>query len=301
MIDYINEHLSEDLALDQLARVAYFSPFHFHRVFKSLTNENLFEYVQRLRMERAGSALKRSGPSILEVALNCGFSGAATFARAFKAYFGMNATEWRNGGAERWKEYRNFGKQLRSRGKARRRGKCHSNPRYARARWREPREAMTMTTKIKELPRYHVAYMRNVGPYGPHGIPETWNRMEKWMSAHGISLDDSLKIGISHDDPQVTTAEKCRYDACVVVPRDFAGDAVVNVTDIPGGKYVIAEFVGTSRDIVSAWNSTFRNALPGTGFQPDNRPCFELYAGDCHVNAKRGVFRCELCLPVRPL
>ena len=42
----------------------------------------------------------------LEIALRCGFSSAATFARAFKAYFGMSATEWRDGGARQWGEAR---------------------------------------------------------------------------------------------------------------------------------------------------------------------------------------------------
>ena len=58
-------------------------------------------------------------PTILEVALDHGFSSAATFARAFRAHFGMSATEWRRGGAERWRarRRRKMGKQLRKPGK----------------------------------------------------------------------------------------------------------------------------------------------------------------------------------------
>ena len=41
--------------------------------------------------------------------------------------------------------------------------------------------------------------------------------------------------------------------------------------------------------------------LPGSGYQPDDRPCYELYRGDPTVDPKKGTFRCELCLPVRPL
>ncbi|HEY1859983.1 MAG TPA: AraC family transcriptional regulator, partial [Gemmataceae bacterium] len=50
---YIQEHLDEDLALDQLARLAHFSPFHFHRIFKGLVGEGVIEYVRRLRLESA--------------------------------------------------------------------------------------------------------------------------------------------------------------------------------------------------------------------------------------------------------
>ncbi|PYN73430.1 MAG: hypothetical protein DMD97_20085 [Candidatus Rokuibacteriota bacterium] len=55
-------------------------------------------FVQRLRLERAANALRYHGDrSILAVALDHGFSSAATFARAFKAHFGMSATDWRRG------------------------------------------------------------------------------------------------------------------------------------------------------------------------------------------------------------
>ena len=80
--------------------MAAFSPFHFHRVFRTVTGETLFGFIQRLRLERAaGVLLAVPDRSVLEVALDHGFASAATFARAFKAYFGTSATEWRRDGA----------------------------------------------------------------------------------------------------------------------------------------------------------------------------------------------------------
>jgi AraC family transcriptional regulator len=46
--------------------------------------------------------------------------------------------------------------------------------------------------------------------------------------------------------------------------------------------------------VFSAW-------LPGSGYQPDDRPCYELYRGSPMKDMDRGVFHCELYLPVRPL
>jgi AraC family transcriptional regulator len=80
--------------------VAAFSPFHFHRVFFALTGEAPFAYIHRQRIEKAAGVLAASAAaSVLEVALDHGFSSAATFARAFRARFGMSAREWRRGGA----------------------------------------------------------------------------------------------------------------------------------------------------------------------------------------------------------
>ena len=52
VIDYVREHLADELSLAQLARVAAFSPFHFHRVFTAITGETLFAFIQRVRAQR---------------------------------------------------------------------------------------------------------------------------------------------------------------------------------------------------------------------------------------------------------
>ena len=59
VIDHIRAHLADELSLAALARVAAFSPFHFDRVFKAITGETLFGFIQRLRIERAANALRR--------------------------------------------------------------------------------------------------------------------------------------------------------------------------------------------------------------------------------------------------
>jgi AraC-like DNA-binding protein len=51
VVDHIHEHLAEALSLETLARVAAFSPFLFHRVFRAITGETLFTFIQRLRLE----------------------------------------------------------------------------------------------------------------------------------------------------------------------------------------------------------------------------------------------------------
>jgi AraC family transcriptional regulator len=290
VIDHVSAHLAEDLSLEGLARVAAFSPFHFHRIFRAISGETLFAFVQRLRLERAAGALTyHRDRSILAVALDHGFSSAATFARAFKAHFGMSATDWRRGGAERWSKR---GKANRNQSKAKLRPPRHGGSRMAK-------EA-TMTVRIGELPRYHVAYMRHVGPYGPHGIPALWTRLHEWMRTRGLDRPDAIKLGIGHDDPEVTSVEKCRYDACVVVPPDFAGDKWVNVMDVPGGKNAISAFTGTAHEIADAWSALYRTWLPDSGYEPDDRPCLEVYRGNPDVAGRPGAFRCELCIPVRP-
>ena len=105
VIDHIREHLADELPLAALARLAAFSPFHFHRVFRAVTGETVAGFVQRLRIEKAAAALRdHPGRAVLAIALDHGFGSAAAFARTFRARFGMSATAWRSGGAERWRQ-----------------------------------------------------------------------------------------------------------------------------------------------------------------------------------------------------
>ena len=284
VIDHVREHLAEELPLDRLARIGQFSPFHFHRVFRAVTGETLSAFVQRQRLERAAVALiHHADQSVLAVALDHGFASAAGFARAFRGRFGMSATAWRARGARR---RRKDGKAIR---KARKAG--------SGAR----RHAAAMRVRIQELPAYRVAYMRHVGPYGAGGIPALWVRFRTWMSARGLLEAGSLRIGIGHDDAWVTAPEKCRYDACVVVEPTFAGDPQVNILELPGGRYAVAPFAGTPQQVPAAWEALYRSWLPDSGYQPDDRPCLELYRGHPEVAGRPGAFRAELCLPVRPL
>ena len=158
-----------------------------------------------------------------------------------------------------------------------------------------------MNVSVKTLPDFHVACMRNIGPYGPTQIPPLWETLMAWAQPRGLVTGDTPTLGISYDDPEVTPPEKCRYDACIVVPGDFAAESAVQVKDIPGGKYAVSEYVGTAADIMHSWSRIFSEWLPSSGFQPDNRPCFELYRADCYVGQPKGSFKCDICIPVKPL
>jgi AraC family transcriptional regulator len=111
VIDYIEGHIDGDLSLVKLAEVAHFSRFHFHRVFYGMVGETLNNFIQRVRLEKAANRLLAEPDlPVTEIALECGFSGSATFARAFRDMFGMSATDWRGGG---YKRERKIGKEQR--------------------------------------------------------------------------------------------------------------------------------------------------------------------------------------------
>ena len=96
VMDYIDAKLGEELSLDELASIANFSKYHFNRIFHSFTGESLFSFIQRLRLEKSAALLSsRPDMSITEIALECGFSGPASFSKSFRSFFEKSPSQWR--------------------------------------------------------------------------------------------------------------------------------------------------------------------------------------------------------------
>jgi AraC family transcriptional regulator len=300
VIDHVQAHLGGELTLERLAEVAAFSPFHFHRVFAAITGETLSDFIRRVRLERAAGALiSLPETSIIEIALRYGFSSAATFARAFKAHFGMSATQWRSGGAQQWREA-NRDQSNRKPRQAERKNRKASVKRIGH-RGATGHEGRAMRVEIREIPRYRIAYMRHVGPYGTRGgISVLWTSLWRWIRGRDLRHPGMLTVGIGHDAPGIVAREKLRYDAGLIVGDDFKPDRAIDVADLPGGKYAVAIFQGSAAVISEAWSKLYTAWLPGSGYQPEDRPRLELRR-EHNLRLPPDHLRCELCLPIRSL
>ena len=94
--NYINEHCTEDLNLDKIAKLAGFSKYHVTRLFQQITTTTFYKYLNLKRIEHAQKLLANPGISVTEVALNSGFSSLSAFIRMFKLINHCTPTEYRN-------------------------------------------------------------------------------------------------------------------------------------------------------------------------------------------------------------
>src|SRR5688572_4447608 len=92
---YIQQHLDEAIELDDLARVAHFSPYHFHRLFRGMVGESVMEHIRRLRLERAAHRLKLSDQPVTQIAFDAGYETHEAFTRAFRAMFDESPSQFR--------------------------------------------------------------------------------------------------------------------------------------------------------------------------------------------------------------
>ena len=304
VLDHIDRHLDTPLDLAQLADVAHFSRFHFHRVFAAWMGETLGDYARRRRLETAALRLAcRPDETILDIALATGFGSGEAFARAFKLKFGCTPTAWRAGIAAKnaaMLAAMRLRRQESNPDQAMRNADQENGPNFPQYGHSNPLDRESpMQVTILDLPPATVACQRHIGPYGP-AISAFWrDTVAPWMQSHG--LGDATCYGIGHDDPSITPPDKCRYDACVAVPDSFQSAGRASLTTLPGGRYAVAQFKGPSSAIADAWTRMTREWLPSSGLQWDERPCFERFSAATALDPATGEFSCEICIPVRPL
>jgi AraC family transcriptional regulator len=265
---YIQEHLDEELSLDRLARVAHFSPYHFHRLFRALVGENLNEYVRRLRLESAAVALKITEKTILQIALDAGYGTHEAFTRAFRQMFGVSPTEFRAG----------------------------QNPRST-AKETEPMTTATYDVRIEDVPPRRVAFIRHVGPYQECG--PVFERMMAWAGRNGLFGPGTMVLGIGHDDPEVTPPDKIRYDACVTAPPHVQGEGEVRIQTIEGGPYAILKLVGPYEGLPAAYRWLYGTWLPTSGRETRNAPAYEVYVNSPQDTPPDKLLT-EIYLPLQP-
>ncbi len=307
VMDHIEGHLDQDLALEDLARVARFSPYHFHRVFTGVVGESLYQFILRLRLEKAASQLlQQPGKSITAIALDCGFGSSATFARAFRAAFGRSASAWRKNGKTNRKQGKETAPQ--DRYVALVAGEQMGAPDLS---WRQrmsqdPRNGRPAKkadeVRIETIEPMLVAYVRHVGPYAGNAalFGELFGKLCGWAGPRGLLGPQAKMLTIYHDNPEVTEESKLRISVCVTVPPGTQGSGEIGVMELPGGKYVAARFEVSSDEFGAAWSWLMGTWFPSSGYQPDDRPCFEVCLNDpqSHPEKKHIV---ELWESVRPL
>jgi AraC family transcriptional regulator len=295
-LDYIESNLENQMTLEELASVANFSKFHFNRIFRSIVGETPFQFILRIRIEKAGALiLIRRRESISEIAAKCGFSDISVFSRNFRNYFHISASQYR-------------ASKPQNSNLSQRESKSHQDedkpvqyfcPRLKTIKWRTNMK-LNKSVEVRELPMMTVAYIRHIGPYkGDAGLFESiWNRLFAWAGPRGlIGGKDFRSLVIYHDDPNVTGEDKLRMSVCITVPSATKVEGEIGKMEIDAAKYVIARFELDAHQFQEAWDWLYGQWFPASGYQPDDKPCFEIYPEE----PKDGKFIVDICVPVKPL
>ncbi len=258
---YLQQHLDEALKLDDLAAIAHFSPFHFHRIFQGMVGESVKAHVRRLRLERAATRLKHSDQPVTRIAFEAGYETHEAFTRAFHAMFGESPSS-----------FREIHQPLPM-------PDVPSGVHYAQAGG--PKDftitngGLTVQASIKTIDEMKVVFIRHVGPYNEVG--PTWEKLCKWAGKKRLIGWKPTMLGLCHDDPDVTPPDRIRYDACLVVKKEAKPDGDVGVQTIGGGDYAVAIHRGPYEKLGETYATLCGQWIPTQGREIATAPAFEVY------------------------
>jgi len=295
-LDYIDANIENPMTLGELASVANFSKYHFNRIFHSIVGETPFQFIQRVRIERAAMLmLTNRKMTVSEVALRCGFTDLSVFSRNFKASFGLSPTRYR---ADK-PQNSNFSQTDSNTRQADGRAIPYFCPELQTIKWRTNMK-LNKSVEIRELPKMTLAYIRHIGPYKGDDqlFQNLWNRLFAWAGPRGlIGGRDFRSLVIYHDDPNVTIEDKLRMSVCITVPPETKVDGEIGRMELEAARYVIARFEVNAQQFQEAWDWLYGEWFPASGYQPDEKLCFEMYPEE----PRDGKFVVDICVPVKPM
>lgn len=285
VIDYIAENLDKPFALEELATIAHFSPFYFHRIFVAIIGESVNNYTNRIRIEKAAKLLKFSTKNISTIAFECGYSSPSTFTRSFNKHFGSAPGKFRKSG-----EIKNskICKEL------------HPMENYFYNMSLDEKKSKFPIT-VKRLPKRQVAYIRVIDSYKEGVVIKAFEKLISWAKDQKL-FTKSQFFGMSMDDPMVTPKEKYRYEACMLIPENIKPNNLSNIQimQLPNCQYATTKVSGDIRLVATAIGYMYNDWLINSIYEPDHQYGLEYFLDRLKI-CEWSHFELELYIPIKPL
>jgi AraC family transcriptional regulator len=281
VIDYLRDHLDEPLKLEDLAKVACFSEYHFHRVFGAMTGETVNDFTNRLRLEKAARLLRYSEQSLTDIALDCGFSSSATFSRAFRAGYDTSPSQFRKSGEIKKSK---ICKEL------------FPEQEYGLPMSAEEKQA-AFPVRLIDIPERQVAYIRVTKAFELDRVLAALKTMIEWAKSQDI-FSQGILFGMTVDDPHVTPKHLYRYEVCLASPFPFECMEGMSKLKMPAMRYAVTKVSGDIHKVATAWDYLYRGWLINSVYEPEHAPALEIF-----LNKEKALdwnhFDLELAFPVK--
>lgn len=259
VLSFIENNLDEKHSLEDLAAIACYSSFHFHRLFRAYTGENVYNFQRRLLLERAANQLLHSDRQITDIALASGYDNQASFNKAFNQLFGHAPGKVRSQHLE-----------------------AVVNTVAVHSGQLDLMEGINkMKVNIQTIDDIPVLAVRKQGAY-KEAASEAWQALMSFCYGNKLMTPTAKSFGISHDNPDITQTELIRYDACLFLgdkgqekPLELTANIVRDT--IKGGKYAIFRHSGSYENLPASYNYIFNVWLQQSEYELRESYCFEQY------------------------
>lgn len=266
-IDYIMQHLDEDLSLDTVAAQFYISKYHFSRIFKDETGESIYAFIIRCKVDQSAIDIKLNpAKAITDIGLDYGYS-ASNYSSIFRKHHDTSPSMFRQ-----------------------------SLPAKDMPVPFTPERVVHFKTAkqyaahidIEEPDDFFVLYERFIGNY--IDIEKNWYQfLDKYIA---LINEKTILIERFFNDPTVTSTSQCICDICITVEQDCG---LNNVMWISGGKWIVYHFDGEMKDIFDSLQGVFSVWLPESGYRMAQRYGLNIYR---HIDRDNHRVVMDLCIPI---
>lgn len=273
---YIRLNLNEPLTLDEIAREAGSSSFHFVRLFLAYTAETPFDFLRRIRMATALRMLQDDPEgAVTEIALNVGYDTPSAFNKVFRKLLEMSPRDFRNLGKDK-----------------------QSDVIYRVCKQRERKEiTMNLNTnfEIVTRPTTHYVFLEKHGPFS-EVAPPTWDEMFPLMAQQVAQKEIVEFLGLSGIDRKKMGEETMIYQAGVAVSHPPKSEMKgLRYRKIESGKYARFLLIGPYSHIWPAFDQVFKT-LGEKKVELREEFCIENYLNDPKVTPENEL-RTEILIP----
>lgn len=289
--DYIEKYYFQSISVEKLADIAGFSKYHFNRIFKSILNESISQYVNRTRIEHSLFLLAyRTDKSITDIALDLGYTDSAIFSRAFKANYGISPFAYRKKYSTKCKENIFISEY---------------NEPDKKKRWVQETYSDLGEIRIESRDEMAVVYVRHVGDY--RSLERNYAKLIQQLfreSAKQYLMDQENVelLAMYHDNPEFGQEDQFRTSLCMSLPKDFVPkeNDKLGVMSIEGGLYAIGRFSIQQEEFQDAWDYMYQQWLIASDYIPRDACPFEVYLNnpmeeeDHHIEV-------DIYMPIEPI
>ena len=262
----IHLNIAGNHSVKNLSCMISMSPFHFNRVFQSVVAESLHAYIRRVRLEHSANALLfNPNSTISEILVESGFVSNSSFTHAFKKYFGVTPTKWREVDIPK-----NISRDI--------------------------KRIEPLHVEVCMLEQKRVIYVRHKGY--DRSIKDAWMRLVWFCDSVGLNFEKMQMIGLHHSNPNIVKKEDCHYVACLEVDKEIYPNSQVGVMNIP--KIFCAKFSlkGKYGDLMRYMDYIYYVWLPNSKYEKIHLPSLAYYRKN-HFLQKDGKFDLDFYIPIR--
>lgn len=284
VLQFIENNLDSQLSLKTLSHIAMFSPFHFHRIFSTMTGETLNDYIIRKRIERIASILlEGTKVKLTDLAFKYGFNSPNTLSKTFKKFYGVTPTEFSK---KRPETFSKIGIELVTTEKY----FCIVNN---IKKWMD----MNANVALRVLPEMKLAGITSFGDFENTG--KNYLKLFKWANEHELIEGKEVKVVTTYyDNPHVSGTERARHAECITVDKDITAFEDIGPVINTGGKYIVGRFEipPGHESFENAWNGMHTWVIENN-YKYRDGSYMEVFHNDCRDHPEKK-FIVDICIPV---